>query len=712
MDNGETEPKDGVKMGIFGKIFPSHNDRELKKIYKTVDKVVALEDKFKAMSDDELKACTQNYIDRFADGESLDSLLPEAFATVREASDRVLGMRHFYVQLVGGVVLYQGRIAEMRTGEGKTLVATLAAYLKAITKQGVHVVTVNEYLAKRDAEWMGKVYKFLGLSVGVNYARMSREEKAAAYNCDIMYTTNNELGFDYLRDNMVTDNSMKVQRALDFAIVDEVDSILVDEARTPLIISGRGKKSSDTYVTADRFVKTLKEEDYEIGEKEKSVFLNEFGVEKAEKYFNVENLSDYENQSLKHYIDNALKANLIMKESDNYIVVDKEVIIIDEFTGRQMIGRRYSDGLHQAIEAKEGVPIRSEDKTMATITFQNFFRLYKRLSGMTGTAKTEETEFDSIYGLDVVVIPTNKPVVRKDEPDILFKTKAAKYNAIIEDIKKCYERKQPVLVGTVSVEKSEELSKILSKQKIPHNVLNAKNHEKEAEIVAQAGKKGAVTIATNMAGRGTDILLGGNPEFLAKQKLANLGYPHDIIEQGASYANTDDEDILKARAEYKKYYDLFAKDTNAEKQEVIAAGGLRIIGTERNEARRIDNQLRGRSGRQGDPVGFLSCDGRRYNEELRRRAYAQDCRCAQSRRFHSDRQQDNNATGRIRSSESRGQKLFYQKARARIRRRHEQAERDHIRAEKHSARRYGRARSNSCDDGSRDKQHLFRLRGF
>lgn len=601
MNNGETEPKDGVKMGIFGKIFPSHNDRELKKIYKTVDKVVALEDKFKAMSDDELKACTQNYIDRFADGESLDSLLPEAFATVREASDRVLGMRHFYVQLVGGVVLYQGRIAEMRTGEGKTLVATLAAYLKAITKQGVHVVTVNEYLAKRDAEWMGKVYKFLGLSVGVNYARMSREEKAAAYNCDIMYTTNNELGFDYLRDNMVTDNSMKVQRALDFAIVDEVDSILVDEARTPLIISGRGKKSSDTYVTADRFVKTLKEEDYEIGEKEKSVFLNEFGVEKAEKYFNVENLSDYENQSLKHYIDNALKANLIMKESDNYIVVDKEVIIIDEFTGRQMIGRRYSDGLHQAIEAKEGVPIRSEDKTMATITFQNFFRLYKRLSGMTGTAKTEETEFDSIYGLDVVVIPTNKPVVRKDEPDILFKTKAAKYNAIIEDIKKCYERKQPVLVGTVSVEKSEELSKILSKQKIPHNVLNAKNHEKEAEIVAQAGKKGAVTIATNMAGRGTDILLGGNPEFLAKQKLANLGYPHDIIEQGASYANTDDEDILKARAEYKKYYDLFAKDTNAEKQEVIAAGGLRIIGTERNEARRIDNQLRGRSGRQGDP---------------------------------------------------------------------------------------------------------------
>lgn len=596
-------------MGIFRKIFPSHNDRELKKIYKTVDRVVALEEQFKAMSDEDLRACTQNYIERFNGGESLDSLLPEAFATVREASDRTLGMRHFYVQLVGGVALYQGRIAEMRTGEGKTLVATLAAYLKAIEKKGVHVVTVNEYLARRDAEWMGKVYKFLGLSVGVNCSGMSREDKVAAYNCDVMYSTNNELGFDYLRDNMVKDNSMKVQRSLDFAIVDEVDSILVDEARTPLIISGRGKKSSDAYITANNFVLTLSEEDYEIGEKEKSVFLNENGVEKAEKYFNVENLSDYENQSLKHYIDNALKANLIMKEAVNYIVVDKEVIIIDEFTGRQMIGRRFSDGLHQAIEAKEGVPVKSEDKTMATITFQNFFRLYKRLSGMTGTAKTEENEFDTIYGLDVVVIPTNKPILRVDEPDVLFKTKAAKYNAIVEDIKKCYQRKQPVLVGTLSVEKSEELSRILTKNKIPHNVLNAKNHEKEAEIVAQAGKSGAVTIATNMAGRGTDILLGGNPEFLAKQRLANAGYPHDLIEQAVSYAATDDGDILRARAEYKKYYDLFAKDTNAEKQQVVAAGGLRIIGTERNEARRIDNQLRGRSGRQGDPgssVFYLS----------------------------------------------------------------------------------------------------------
>ncbi len=598
-------------MGLFRKLFPTHNDRELKKIYKIVDKVVALEEKFKAMSDDELKACTQNYVDRYQQGESLDSLLPEAFATVREASDRVLGMRHFYVQLVGGVVLYQGRIAEMRTGEGKTLVATLAAYLKAITKKGVHVVTVNEYLAKRDAEWMGKIYKFLGLTVGINFARMPMDDKRRAYACDIMYTTNNELGFDYLRDNMVTDNSMKVQRGLEFALIDEVDSILVDEARTPLIISGRGRKSSDVYITANRFVKTLTPEDYEIGEKEKSIFLNEFGVEKAEKYFNIDNLSDYENQSLKHYIDNALRANLIMKESDNYIVVDNEVIIIDEFTGRKMIGRRYSDGLHQAIEAKEGVPIRSEDKTMATITFQNFFRLYKSLSGMTGTAKTEENEFDTIYGLDVVVIPTNKPVVRIDEPDQLFKTKKGKYNAIIEDIKKCYEKKQPVLVGTVSVEKSEELSKILTRQRIPHNVLNAKNHEKEAEIIAQAGKSGAVTIATNMAGRGTDILLGGNPEHLAKQKLANLGYPHEIIEQGVSFANTDDEQILKARKDYKKYYELFAKDTNAEKQEVIASGGLRIIGTERNESRRIDNQLRGRSGRQGDPgssVFYLSME--------------------------------------------------------------------------------------------------------
>ena len=598
-------------MGIFGKLFPSHNDRELKKIYKTVDKVVALEEKFKAMSDEELKACTAQYMQRYEDGESLDSILPEAFATVREASDRVLGMRHFYVQLVGGVVLYQGRIAEMRTGEGKTLVATLAAYLKALTKQGVHVVTVNEYLARRDAEWMGKVYKFLGLTVGINCSNMSREDKVAAYNCDITYSTNNELGFDYLRDNMVKDNSMKVQRALEFAIVDEVDSILVDEARTPLIISGRGKKSSDLYITANNFVHTLNEEDYEIGEKEKSVFLNENGTEKAEKYFNIENLSDYENQSLKHYIDNALKANFIMKEEVNYIVVDKEVIIIDEFTGRQMVGRRFSDGLHQAIEAKEEVPIKSEDKTMATITFQNFFRLYKRLSGMTGTAKTEETEFDTIYGLDVVVIPTNKPVIRKDETDILFKTQKGKYKAILEDIKKCYEKRQPVLVGTLSVEKSEELSKLLTKQKIPHNVLNAKNHEKEAEIVAQAGKSGAVTIATNMAGRGTDILLGGNPEFLAKQKLANLGYAHELIEQAVSYANTDDEAILKARADYNKYYELFAKDTNAEKQEVIAAGGLRIIGTERNESRRIDNQLRGRSGRQGDPgssVFYLAMD--------------------------------------------------------------------------------------------------------
>ena len=623
-------------MGLLSKLF-SHNERELKKINKLVDKIDALEDKFKAMSDEELKACTQNYVERRASGESLDSLLPEAFATVREASDRVLGMRHFRVQLIGGIVLYQGRIAEMRTGEGKTLVATLAAYLKALDKKGVHVVTVNEYLAKRDAEWMGKIYKFLGLSVGVNYAHMPHDEKKLAYNCDIMYSTNNELGFDYLRDNMVKDKSQKVQRELDFAIVDEVDSILVDEARTPLIISGRGGKPSDEYMRADKFVKTLLppndeesvdnnedtqdddeqeqkpayQADFEIGEKEKSVFLNEFGAQKAEQYYGIENLSDYENQRTKHYIDNALKANYIMQEGVNYIVVDKEVIIIDEFTGRQMIGRRFSDGLHQAIEAKEGVPIKSEDKTMATITFQNFFRLYKRLSGMTGTAKTEENEFDSIYGLDVVVVPTNKPILRVDEPDQLFKTRAGKYNAIIKDIKNCYDRQQPVLVGTISVEKSEELSKILTKNRIKHNVLNAKNHEKEAEIIAQAGKKGAVTIATNMAGRGTDILLGGNPEHLAKLELEKFGYSHELIEQATSYANTDDEDVINARAEYKKRYDIFAKDTNAEKQEVIALGGLRIIGTERNEARRIDNQLRGRSGRQGDPgssVFYLSME--------------------------------------------------------------------------------------------------------
>ncbi len=647
-------------MGLFRKIFPSRNDRRLKKINKIVDKIEALADTFKAMTDEELQGCTQKYIDRYNEGESLDSLLPEAFATMREASERVLGMRHFRVQLIGGVVLYQGRIAEMRTGEGKTLVATLPAYLQAIAKKGVHIVTVNEYLAKRDAEWMGKVFKFLGLTVGVNYSGL--REKVEAYNCDILYSTNSELGFDYLKDNMAKDKSQRVQRGLDFVIVDEMDSILIDEARTPLIISGRGGKPSDEYVRANEFVKRLvapvqkkvEEEDldeeeidsqdeeweskkskkqskkqieeavvddaeqeeeiqpdFEIGEKEKSVYLNEYGAQKAEQFYGIENLSDYENQSIKHYIDNALRANFIMKEGVNYIVVDKEVIIIDEFTGRQMIGRRFSDGLHQAIEAKENVPIRSEDKTLATITFQNFFRLYKKMSGMTGTAKTEENEFEAIYGLDVVVVPTNKPVQRIDEPDRLYKSRAGKYNALLQEISQCYQKGQPVLIGTISVEKSEELSRILNKNKIRHNVLNAKNHEKEAEIIAQAGKKGAVTIATNMAGRGTDILLGGNPDFLARQALERAGVAHEIIEQATMLTQTQDEEVLAARAEYKKLYDNFAKQTAEEKQEVLQLGGLRIIGTERNEARRIDNQLRGRSGRQGDPgssVFFISLE--------------------------------------------------------------------------------------------------------
>lgn len=647
-------------MGLFRKIFPSRNDRRLKKINKIVDKIEALADTFKAMTDEELQGCTQKYIDRYNEGESLDSLLPEAFATMREASERVLGMRHFRVQLIGGVVLYQGRIAEMRTGEGKTLVATLPAYLQAIAKKGVHIVTVNEYLAKRDAEWMGKVFKFLGLTVGVNYSGL--REKVEAYNCDILYSTNSELGFDYLKDNMAKDKSQRVQRGLDFVIVDEMDSILIDEARTPLIISGRGGKPSDEYVRANEFVKRLvapvqkkvEEEDldeeeidsqdeeweskkskkqskkqieeavvddaeqeeeiqpdFEIGEKEKSVYLNEYGAQKAEQFYGIENLSDYENQSIKHYIDNALRANFIMKEGVNYIVVDKEVIIIDEFTGRQMIGRRFSDGLHQAIEAKENVPIRSEDKTLATITFQNFFRLYKKMSGMTGTAKTEENEFEAIYGLDVVVVPTNKPVQRIDEPDRLYKSRAGKYNALLQEISQCYQKGQPVLIGTISVEKSEELSRILNKNKIRHNVLNAKNHEKEAEIIAQAGKKGAVTIATNMAGRGTDILLGGNPDFLARQALERAGVAHEIIEQATMLTQTQDEEVLAARAEYKKQYDNFAKQTAEEKQEVLQLGGLRIIGTERNEARRIDNQLRGRSGRQGDPgssVFFISLE--------------------------------------------------------------------------------------------------------
>ena len=634
-------------MGILSALFPSRDARELKKLKKTADKVMALEPKFQAMSDEELAACTQQYKDRYAAGEKLDDLLPEAFATVREASWRVLGMKHFYVQIIGGIVLHQGRIAEMKTGEGKTLVATLPAYLNALTGEGMHVVTVNEYLAKYHCDWMGKVFRFLGLTVGCNMRSMKRNEKRDAYNCDIMYTTNSELGFDYLRDNMVRNAKDRVQRPLAFAIVDEVDSILIDEARTPLIISGRGQLSSEPYLKADKFVRTLEpgryvcpecgeeqsEEwiekcgktvycskcgavcehtgDYEIGEKNKTVYLNENGSAKAEKFYGIEDLSDFVNQQTKHYIDNALRAHVTMKREVNYIVVDGEVIIVDEFTGRQMIGRRFSNGLHQAIEAKEKVQIKAEDKTLASITYQNFFRLYRKLSGMTGTAKTEENEFDTIYKLDVVVIPTNKPMIRKDEPDRLYVSHKAKLEAIVEDIKACHERRQPVLVGTISVERSEELSNLLKNRKIPHVVLNAKNHALEAEIVAQAGKLGAVTIATNMAGRGTDIMLGGNPDFLAKKKLDSLGYPHDVIEMATSHAHTTDEEILKARNEYKKYYDLFKQDTDKEKEEVVALGGLRIIGTERHESRRIDNQLRGRSGRQGDPgssVFYIAAD--------------------------------------------------------------------------------------------------------
>lgn len=599
------------KMGIFSKIFGSYNDRELKSIDKIVEGIEALEDNFVAMSDQQLKDCTAEYKQRVSEGETLDSILPEAFALVRETSKRVLNMRHFRVQLVGGIVLHQGRIAEMRTGEGKTLVATLPAYLNALTGRGMHIVTVNEYLAKRDAEWMGKIYKFLGLTVGVNLNDMSREEKQAAYKCDIMYSTNNELGFDYLRDNMVTSTSALVQRGLPFAIIDEVDSILIDEARTPLIISGRGEKSSENYILANRFVKTLEDGDYEIAEKEKTIYLNENGAEKAEHYFKIENLADYENQDLKHYIDNALRAHKIMKKEDDYIVVDNEIIIVDEFTGRQMIGRRYSSGLHQAVEAKENVTVRAENKTMATITFQNFFRLYEKLSGMTGTAKTEENEFNSIYKLDVVVIPTNQPAARIDQEDQLFTTRDAKLRAVVKEIKTCYEKRQPVLVGTVTVEKSEELSRMMTKEKVPHNVLNAKNHKLEAEIIAQAGKSGAITISTNMAGRGTDILLGGNPEFLTKQKLKSSGFPDEIIELATSFEKSEDEQVLKAKEDYAKYYELFKKDTDKEKLDVIAVGGLKIIGTERHESRRIDNQLRGRSGRQGDigsSVFYLSMD--------------------------------------------------------------------------------------------------------
>ena len=580
----------------------NENERKLHKIKKIAMKIDSLADTYKALTDEELTAKTAEFKARLEKGETLDSLLVEAFATVREAAARVLGMRPYFVQLMGGIALHQGRIAEMGTGEGKTLVATLPSYLNALTGKGVHVVTVNDYLAERDAAWMGKVHRFLGLTVGVILPSMRNDEKQKAYACDICYCTNNELGFDFLRDNMVVEKRAKVQRELNFAIVDEVDSILIDEARTPLIISGRGGKSSEMYKTADAFARTVREnDDFTIEEKEKAIMLTDEGVKKAEKYFKLDNLTDINNTDLYHHIKQALKAHYMMKRDRDYIVNDGEVLIVDEFTGRVMIGRRYNEGLHQAIEAKERVVIRSENKTLATITFQNFFRMYAKLSGMTGTAKTEEDEFEGIYRLDVVQIPPNRPSQRKDENDKIYTKESGKITAIVEDILECHKTGQPVLVGTVSVEKSEELSAILKRKGIPHNVLNAKYHKQEAEIVAQAGKEGMITIATNMAGRGTDIMLGGNAEFQAKQKMEKDGYPLDIIEMATSPHVYDDEKVKEAKKVYLHHYEAFKKQCDLEKEKVVALGGLRIIGTERHESRRIDNQLRGRSGRQGDP---------------------------------------------------------------------------------------------------------------
>ena len=607
-------------MGIFGKIFGTYSEKEVKRVRPIVDKINSLEPEMEKLTDKQLQAKTVYFKEELSKGKTLDDILPEAFAVVREASKRVLGMRHFDVQLIGGIILHQGRIAEMKTGEGKTLVATLPVYLNALTGKGVHVITVNEYLAKRDSEWMGKVYRFLGLSVGLIYGRMPHDEKQKAYNSDITYGTNNEFGFDYLRDNMVIHKEEMVQRELNYAIVDEIDSILIDEARTPLIISGRANKSSDLYKKADRFVKKLKPKviveedvkdidqtednekyDYIVDLKAKSATLTAKGIEKAEREFNLENLNDIENTDIVHNINQALRANGIMKKDIDYIVKDGEVLIVDEFTGRIMYGRRYNDGLHQAIEAKENVKIADESKTLATITFQNYFRMYGKLSGMTGTAMTEENEFREIYNLDVVEIPTNKPLIRIDHTDIIYKNEASKFRAVINDIKESHSKGQPVLVGTVSIENSEKLSKLLSKEGIAHEVLNAKNHEKEAEIIAQAGKYGAVTIATNMAGRGTDIMLGGNSEYLAKQEMRKLKYEDYLIEQATAFNETDDTEILDARKKFKELQNKFDEEIKEEKEKVIKAGGLKIIGTERHESRRIDNQLRGRSGRQGDP---------------------------------------------------------------------------------------------------------------
>lgn len=607
-------------MSLFKKIFGDYSSREIKKIIPIQKKVLALEEDYKKLSDEELQAKTPEFKERLAKGETLDDILPEAFAALREASARVLNMRHFPVQIIGGIVLHQGRIAEMRTGEGKTLVATLPAYLNALTGKGVHIVTVNDYLARRDSEWMGKLYRFMGLTVGLIVHDLDGDERRAAYACDITYGTNNEMGFDYLRDNMVIYAEQRVQRGHNFAIVDEVDSILIDEARTPLIISGMGDKSTDLYKITNDFAKKLKmfkvkeieaktnyedlvgeDDDFIVDEKAKTASLTKNGIKKAEAFFGVENLADMENLTIQHHIDLAIKAIGVMKRDVDYVVKDGQVLIVDEFTGRIMHGRRYSDGLHQAIEAKENVKVERESKTLATITFQNYFRLYKKLSGMTGTAMTEEGEFREIYTLDVIDIPTNKPMVRVDEPDVLFKTENAKFNAIIEQILECNAKGQPVLVGTISIEKSEALSAALKKRGIKHTVLNAKHHEKEAEIVAQAGSFGAVTIATNMAGRGTDIILGGNPDFMAKAEMRRMQFPEELIEEATGFAETDNEDIINARNTYRELESKYKEQLRDEAEKVRNAGGLFIIGTERHESRRIDNQLRGRSGRQGDP---------------------------------------------------------------------------------------------------------------
>ena len=606
-------------MSILSKLFGNYSEKEIKRIKYLQQAVLDLEEEYRALSDQELQDKTVEFKRRYEEGEDLDLILPEAFAACREASDRVLGMRHFPVQIIGGIILHQGRISEMKTGEGKTLVATLPAYLNAISGKGVHIVTVNDYLAKRDSEWMGKLYRFMGLTVGLIVHGMSVEEKREAYAADITYCTNNELGFDYLRDNMVIYKENRVQRGFNFAIVDEVDSILIDEARTPLIISGQGEKSTELYTKANRFAKGLKcvkvketndkqsdeeqnfDGDYVVDEKAKTCVLTPSGVKKAEEYFGLENLNDAENITVSHHIQQAIRAHGIMKRDVDYVVKDGEVIIVDEFTGRLMFGRRYNEGLHQAIEAKEGVKVAHESKTLASITFQNFFRLYNKLSGMTGTAMTEEGEFREIYKLDVIEIPTNKPVIRTDEPDVVYKTEKAKFTAVVDAVEECHKKGQPVLVGTVTIEKSEVLSGMLKRRGIAHNVLNAKHHEKEAEIIAQAGKFGAVTIATNMAGRGTDIMLGGNAEYLAKAELKHRGYSDEVIAEATGYGETEDQTILAARKEFAELNAQYKAEIAPEAEKVKEAGGLFIIGTERHESCRIDNQLRGRAGRQGDP---------------------------------------------------------------------------------------------------------------